>query len=741
MTFIRGRLPMVCLLLASAVTPARAQVNLLKNPGFEETPGDAGALPSWTRTGAGAAQVTVTVKDAHEGRQSVAIPANSAVEQRIENAEAGAYFLRCWVKSESDQPVTLLLQDPDRPWEAYSCTELPTVRNQWTQLQAFCVLDQKGALKVTVGGVSEEWRPYLGIAGIMGSPILMDGCELIRQEPAASTPVTVWDAKREVSAMPDWSAKSDWAPVSAESFSFTGAPVFQARHLAGTVRNADGGLVICAVQGEALKQRTVLVPTPPFVGAKCDLIHAGDRTGIRVTSKEGDHAYIAWLTAEGLIRIEASHVPGFQAQGLGLRHGILPSLAGSDICYDPRKLQDGTQIDLPSTQWFVGLVDGNESMMVVAWDTDSQAVSVGMTGEGENRKFDTFSIATDKAGFSLSFVEHPGIWHQERLQEDWLGDYVPIAWEHPFPARWMGEFFVSTGGRPYFDDPYMQYSFPFANAKTRMWGVWFEDWNHYPFYFDGGKTMFHFEKGFVPKGDALIYFLEPAAADLYSPCEILEQALGLEKAEVLLDLDANRLRKLTYSTPDDFMYDRPVCATTTHLSKIPEKEKATVGVNLATHLYEFIREIRGRLDQYGAFFDGMHDYLDGEEKAHPDLHPYISELQALVTEAKSKSGEIYATPLSAVEEKTDGMKKLLLAGHGDGFNCGNLDVRDTAGDQDDLCRHYNRLVLRLSQTAALTCGDSPEKALIAQHIWVQARLILRRPVRWEARRTLYFFEP
>jgi hypothetical protein len=355
--------------------------------------------------------------------------------------------------------------------------------------------------------------------------------------------------------------------------------------------------------------------------------------------------------------------------------------------------------------------------------------------------FDTFSIATAGVGFSLSFVEHPGIWHKEPLQEDWLNDYVTAGWQRPFPARWMGEFFVSPGGRPYFGEPYMQYSFPFANAKTRMWGVWFEDWNHYPFYFDADRTIFHFEKGFVPQGDALVYFLEPAAADLYSPLEILEQALGVEKAEALLDLDGNRLRELTYSTPPEFMYDRPVCATTTRLSKIPQKDKGTVGINLATHLYEFIREIRGRLDQYQSFFNEMQSYLDEQNKAHPGLHSYIAELQAMVSQAKSKSGEIYATPLSAVQEKTDAVKKLLLAGKGDGFNCGNLDVRDTAGEQDDLCRHYSRLVLRLSQTAALNGGDSAKKALIAQHIWEQARWILRRPVRWEARRTLYFFEP
>jgi len=730
-----------CLLFTLAVPPAQAQGNLLKNPGFEETPRDGGAPPGWERTGPGAASITVTDKEAQEGRQCAAIPAESALGQRIENAEAGAYVLRCWVKSESDQPVTLLLQDPDRPWEAYTCAEVPAPKDQWTRLQAFCVLDQKGSLTVAVGGMSKEFNLYHGLSGQMSSPILLDACELIRCQPAASSPVAVWDAKKELSALPDWSAKDGWTSVNSPSWSFTGAPVFQARQLAGTIRNSDGGLVIGAREGQALKTRAVIVPSPAFAGCKCALVRSGDRTGIQVASKDGERSYTAWLTPKGLIRLEASHVAAFQAQDCALRYGLLPSLVGSDICYEPQKLPDTQQINLPSTQWFVGLVDGNDSMLVAAWDTDAQAVSLGLAGEGENRMFNTLSIATDKAGFSISFVEHAGVWHKEPLKEDWLNQYIPVAWQPPFPARWMGEFFVTTGRRPYFNDPCMQYSFPFASAKTRMWGVWLESWNHYPFYFDGTRTIFHFEKGFVPKGDALVYFLEPAGADLYSPCEILEQALGGEKAAALLDLEGNGLRKLTYSTPADFMYDRPVCATTTRLTGIRQNEKATVGINLATHMYEFIREIRLRVDQYVSFFDGMQGYLAGEDQAHPELHAYIAELQDLVSQGKSKAAAIYAKPLSAVEEKTGAMKELLLAGQGDGFDCGKLDVRNTAGEQDDLCRRYNRLVLRLEQTAALQCGDSPEKARIAKHVWDQARLIVRQPVRWEARRTLYFFEP
>jgi hypothetical protein len=166
-----------------------------------------------------------------------------------------------------------------------------------------------------------------------------------------------------------------------------------------------------------------------------------------------------------------------------------------------------------------------------------------------------------------------------------------------------------------------------------------------------------------------------------------------------------------------------------------------VGLNLATHLYEFIREIRGRVEQYATFFEQMESYLDREEKAHPDWHAYLADLQLMIAEARSKTREIYATPLPLVEKKVEAIKLLLKAGKGDGFDCGQFDVRSPAGAQDDLCRRYSRLVMRLAQTAALKCGDSPEKATLAKHVWDESRKILRQPTRWESRRTLYFFEP
>jgi len=627
-----------------ATAGVSAAQNLIKNAGFEELGSGTDNTANWTTRTDSAGKISLGEGEAHAGRHAIEIPANTSVEQRVDSLPAGAYVAKCWIKSKAAQAVTVLLQDPDRPWAAYSCSETKVAAGQWVQLEAFCNLDLNGSLSLTLGGMSKEFRLYHGTAGEMTSPIVADDFELTHYEPAAHEPL-VWDTQQELGLAFDWSGKDKLAQVENPSHDFTGTAVIEARHLVGAVRKSDGGLAIYSVQAGKLKPRCVLVPSTIIPAPKCSLVHGKERTGIRVSSQTGDRSYTAWFSSKGVVSIEASKVPRFQVRDCRVRYGLLPSFAGTDICYDPAKMPVGNEFSLPSTQWFVGLVEGNDSMLVAVWEADSQAVSLGFSGEGQSRLIDSMSIDTKEKGFSVSLVEHDRIWHEQALKEDWLGEYVPISWERPFPARWMSHFFV-TSGRPSFREPYMDYSFPVASAKTRMWGVWFEDWNHYPCFFEGEHTMFHFEKSFVPNGDALIYFLEPAAADLFSPCEIVEEALGMEKAAALFDFDANQLRKLKYSTPNQFMYDRPVCATTTRLGKIKQDEKASVGVNLATHLYEFIREIRGRVDQYAAFFNQTKDYLSNEDKAHPELRKYITELQSMVGEAQSKTEEIYATPLS-----------------------------------------------------------------------------------------------
>ena len=198
----------------------------------------------------------VTDKEAHGGRHAIAIPAHTSVEQKVDSVLPGAYLARCWVKSESEQPVTFLLQDSDRPWAGYTCAEIKVPKDQWVQIEAFCALDQDGSLTLTLGGMSQEFRSYHGAGAEMGAPIIADDFELIRYEPkppAGLAPLAVWDAKKELGATFDWSAKDQWSLVENAAHAFAGTPVLQGRHLVGVVRQSDGGLAIYSAQTGGLK--------------------------------------------------------------------------------------------------------------------------------------------------------------------------------------------------------------------------------------------------------------------------------------------------------------------------------------------------------------------------------------------------------------------------------------------------------------------------------------------------------
>src|SRR5581483_5683869 len=221
--------------LGLTLSGAAAQENLLKNPGLEEATGDVGRIPGWTTQPDSTGKVTVGVV-AHSGAHGLAVPANTAVEQTVAEVPAGAYLARCWVKSEAEQPVTVLLQDPERPWSAYSCAETKVPGGRWVQLEAFCALDRPGNLSLTVGGMSKEFRLYHGTAGELTSPIAADDFELVHYEPKTRdepAKVSVWDTKVELSSSSNWSGAGQGSVVENEGQSFEGTPFVQGRHVAG----------------------------------------------------------------------------------------------------------------------------------------------------------------------------------------------------------------------------------------------------------------------------------------------------------------------------------------------------------------------------------------------------------------------------------------------------------------------------------------------------------------------------
>ena len=149
-------------------------------------------------------------------------------------------------------------------------------------------------------------------------------------------PVTVWEVKP--GAM-DWSKRSQWSQVQTQGDALAGTGVIQSPHLVGMVRTNDGSLEISAIREDQLKPRCTLVPSVPIPDAKCSLVTAENRKGLRISSEKGDGSYTAWFTPEGLISVTADHIPQFQVKDCHLRYGLLPSFVGTDICYAPAKME------------------------------------------------------------------------------------------------------------------------------------------------------------------------------------------------------------------------------------------------------------------------------------------------------------------------------------------------------------------------------------------------------------------
>src|SRR4051794_8155930 len=81
--------------LALTTTLAAAAENLLKNPGLEETKGDAQTLSDWVSTSESAGKAVLAQNGiSPSGAHAVSIPPNTSIEQKIEAAPAGPYLAR-----------------------------------------------------------------------------------------------------------------------------------------------------------------------------------------------------------------------------------------------------------------------------------------------------------------------------------------------------------------------------------------------------------------------------------------------------------------------------------------------------------------------------------------------------------------------------------------------------------------------------------------------------------------------
>ncbi len=514
-----------------------------------------------------------------------------------------------------------------------------------------------------------------------------------------------------------------------------GCPVMAGGHLLVAFDEKQGHVRIYTRQGGRVAHWGTTMARPSSRPVTFRLLPGGDKRGpgIEVRTAKGDPQYTVCLDERGIIELCPGQITGLTIGEGRMRYGIVPSLIGVDLVFDPRDYPKRDELHVPSMNMLVGLMEGEDGMMVAVWPPGGQATRLGLTSAGAGRCIDAVSVDLDGRSLYLTYVARPGLWHAEPLKDGYLEKDTVIAWRRPFEAKWIGRFLIESEG--------INYPFYFARTKEKLWGRYIKSWYHYPVWFDKDRTVIHFEKRFPPTGEMLIYYLEALSGNggdgnaPLSPVAVMRQALGAELTAKLLDFEGINDRPL-------LKHHRAVCAMTKSLTPIfesgQEVTKARQVVQTADDVARFIRLIRERVMEYDAFAEEMKDFLARQGKADAKLASAFRRAGDGATAIRfAVANGMPSESLEEVRSWTDEIKAMtskVAPGNAKRYSVLAGKCRSVAGTQDDLARTTSILAIRMMEAAAAAGVASPRHVRLAEQIIARTRQVLRRPSWWEPRR-------
>ena len=544
--------------------------------------------------------------------------------------------------------------------------------------------------------------------------------------------VTAWIAKATFDGDLRSFDRGDWQTLPADkpADSLTGYPVLATKTAVVALASDGSKLTFSTRRENRLTQRGELAIRGVRGPARFKLMADDHQHGLAVEVSSADRqlCYTIVLSREGILEIKQ---PAGQKVVVRSRmqHALVPSLVGTDLLYSPDELAGSGPIYVPSMNMLVGLLAGNDGVMVGVWPPGEQFASIHRDPSSNPPTIDAFSLETVGQSFYLAFIEHTNIWHEELLRDAYLEKDTAIDWRRPFEARWIGRFFIESE----------DYDFPFyfLSERRKLWGRCIRGWYYYPVWFDGLRTMVHFEKKFPPKGRLLIYYLDTYrdhvdVPDILSPVEIMQRMLGQDQAAKLLDFEGTKEQVL-------LEHRNAVCAMTrkieSYFAKADDAPQRPQVEAFADDVATFIRLIRERAFQYERFASEMQTFLKTQKQAQPSLAAAVEPIDELLTEIREAArDDLPSTSLDEVRAWTNEIKTLTADVGEDTLvrvKALTQKCRSVAGTQDDLARDLSILTIRLTEQAARMGTWSPQHVRLAEQILVRSRAILRQPTWWE----------
>lgn len=589
------------------------------------------------------------------------------------------------------------------------------------------------------------WKTALIVLLVTGTGISAAGGE----EKTANT--LIWDTMSPFGDTVDLQNRTNWKPVPTNlltlerdpaaaapdpgyygrEYAFNGDAMVENEHLTAMFRSKKGGVVIYS-KADSESKKLEFVPLElkgrPARITHCSILqNTGQDAALNVTfTGEGKKlsAVIA-LDRTGIVDIK----PGRNMRGISIistiEHGIVPSFIGDDLIFSPGEYPSMSTLCVPSENLFVGLLAGQNDILVVTWPEGKQQVKLVLgSSQQEPRLVESIDFENDGKSLYLALLSAPGIWHKEELKPSYLEKDVTIEWKRPFRAKWITQ--LSEGK--------VQTTYTFKESKGRIWRGVIGHYT-YPVWFSSDNASYRLSKKIPPRGQSIIYFLERkyTPASVSAPIDILKATLGRQICDAILDLPGRKLR--THHRRGGQGVRRACTCGCTEAIKIvfdagQEVQKKEYVEGAVDDMLYFVTQHMERIGEYQDFARDMMEFLNRTRKTAGELKPFLDRMETTVQEIPQeyRRQEEIIMSLKYTDElarQTKALTRKKEPGNLPAYTELSKKWRRMGGAQDDLVAQFHRITRKLLQEAGYGCTSSPKAVEIAKQIITRCRKCLR----------------
>ncbi len=570
--------------------------------------------------------------------------------------------------------------------------------------------------------------------------------------------VVIWDAGSRFSNRIDIVDRTDWKAVPTDlltletdpskassdpgyygrKYAFGGDAVIENSFLTAVLWSKTGSVIVFSKtnpDNPFMAISPLLMKKKPTGISQCEILrNTGDEAALEISFSATGVPDVSAVLSLGKDEIVAFK-PARRQMGIRLlspiEYGIVPSFIGDDLIYGHGRYPSGNTLCLPAKNLFLGLLKGENRVLVLTWPEGKQQIRLGLGKQGQADQFiESIDFDTDGRSLYLALLEKPGIWHREELTLSFLERDVAIDWKRPFPAKWITQLYEGEGITTY----------AFRETKGPIWRGAAGRYN-YPVWFDGDQAFYHLSKKAPPKGESLVYFLEGknTPVSISTPVDIMKATLGRQSCDKIFDFSGQRLR--THHRRGAAGIRRAcTCGCTEAIEAVFQ---AGQEINRREYIEGAVKDMRyfvkchlQRIDEYRDFAGDMIKFLRASARTSSEEKPFLDSL----TETAEQILQEY-------EAQKENLKSLeyadVLAGKTTALTlrkspqnlttCLELckEWRGMGGAQDSLLAQFHILTRQLFQEAGYGCANLPQAMALAQEVRRRCRECLRNPDGYE----------